>query len=272
MGERGKKADKMKDKIIAVDLGGTNIRVGIVQISKSSRKVLKYDKGPTPKTEKELVDVMIKMISYFDSKDVIGIGVGSPGPLANGVILNPPNLPFKNYNLKKVLQYRFKKKVVIENDAKCVALAEAKLGCRKKNFIILTLGTGIGGGIIMDNKLYTGSHGYAGEIGGLVIDNGKSFETLWKEKSNKIKELLENNDKKEVTRISRYLGQGIASLINVFDPEVVVLMGGAREAGNKFLDMIKKEAKEYVVLPSVPTIQWSKINHPGILGASLLIK
>jgi len=259
-------------KIIAVDLGGTNLRVGIVQINGNSRKILRYNKNPTPKKEKELVDLMVKMISEFDSKDVIGIGVGSPGPLANGIIINPPNLPLRNFNLKGFLEKKFKKKVVVENDAKCVALAEAKLGCKKKNFIILTLGTGIGGGIILDHKLYTGSHGYAGEINGIVLDNGKSFETLWKEKGKRIKELFENNDKEQINKVSNYLGQGIGSLINVFDPEVVILMGGARENGDKFLGLIKKQVKEYVVLPTIPDIKWSKLEHPGIMGASLLVR
>lgn len=255
-------------KVIAVDLGGTNLRVALVK----GKKVLRYDKRPTPKNRDDLLNLMVKMISEIIDKDVKGIGVGSPGPLANGIILNPPNLPFRNFNLKKFLQDKFKKRVIIENDAKCVALAELKYGCKKKNFIILTLGTGIGGGIIIDGGLYKGSHGYAGEINGLVIDDGKSFEKLWKEKEKKIKELFEKRDFNELEKVSKYLGQGIASLINVFDPEIVILMGGAREAGEPFLDMIKKHTKNYVVLPTIPDIKWSKLKHPGILGASLLVK
>lgn len=256
------------NKVIAVDLGGTNLRVALVE----GKKVLKYIKNKTPKTKNELLQVIVDSISQLITKDVRAIGVGSPGPLANGVILNPPNIPFKNFNLKKFLENKFKKRVVIDNDAKCVALAELKLGVRKKNFIILTLGTGIGGGIIINGEIYHGSHGYAGEVCGLVIDNGKHFETLWKEKKGNIMDLIKNKEKNKLEKISKYLGQGIASLINVFDPEVVVLMGGAREAGKPFLDMIKKHTKEYVVLPTIPEIKWSKIEHPGILGASLLVR
>ena len=69
-----------------------------------------------------------------------------------------------------------------------------------------------------------------------------------------------------------HMGQGIGSLINVFDPEIVILAGGVRETGSVFLNMIKKEAKKYSVLPRTTPIQWSKLNHPGTLGASLLIK
>lgn len=258
----------MSDKIIAVDLGGTSMRVGLVD----GTGIAKYNKKATPKKREELLKQLSEMIQEIMEKDVKGIGVGSPGPLANGIILNPPNLPFKNFNLKKYLQDKFKRKVVIENDAKCVALAELKLGCKRKNFIILTLGTGIGGGIIIDNKLYTGSHGYAGEVCGIVLEKGKNFEQLWKEKKGQIKLLFDKKDKKGLEKVSDHLGQGIASLINIFDPEVVILMGGAREAGKPFLDIIKRHVKKYVVLPTIPEIKWSELEHPGIMGASLLIK
>lgn len=255
------------NKIVSLDIGGTNTRVALVK----NGRVLKYLKEPTPKCKEDFLRNIVDMITKVIDKDVKAVGVGCPGPLANGVILNPPNLPLKNFNLEKFIKNKFGKKVVIENDAKCVALAELKLGCKKKNFVILTLGTGIGGGIIIDNKLYIGSHGYSGEISGIVLDNGKNFEDLWKEKKLQIHELFEKRDFKELDKVSKYLGQGIASLINVFDPEVVILMGGVREVGKSFLDMIKKHTKNYVILPSIPDIKWSKLDHPGILGASLLV-
>lgn len=255
-------------KIIAVDLGGTNIRVALVE----NNKVLEYLKEPTPKNKDKLLEKMSEMISSLISEDVKAIGVGSPGPLANGVIKNPPNLPFRNFNLRKYLRDKFGKRVVVENDAKCVAFAELKFGCRKKNFIILTLGTGIGGGVIINRELYKGDNGYAGELGHIILDKGKDMESLWKEKNKSIKELFENKDKKTLERVSNYLGQGIGSLINVFDPEIVILMGGVRENGNRFLAMIRKQARKYVILPNMPEIKFSKIDHPGILGASLLVK
>ena len=268
------------NKVIAVDLGGTNLRVGLVE----GKKVLKYIKKPTPKTKKLLLDLMVSMISQVINKDVKGIGIGSPGPLKDGVIKNPQNIALKNFDLQGFLKKKFNTKVVVGNDADVVAMAEARYGVKKKNFFILTLGTGIGGGIIINGRLYRGQ-GYAGELGSVYTHDGKTMEDLWKEMRFKcrkyfgremlVKELLKSKDKNAKSILNdtaKYLGQGIASLINVFDPEVVVLKGGVREAGNKFLGMIRREANKYNLLPKKVNVQWSKLDHPGILGASLLVK
>ena len=271
----------MAGKVIAVDLGGTNLRVSLVK----DNKVVKYIKNKTPKTQKELENLLFQGIEELIDKDVKGIGIASAGPLEKGIIRNPPNLPLRNYNIKAALEKKFKKKVEVCNDAHSVAFAESKLGVKKKNFIVLTIGTGVGGGIIIDGKLYEG-RGYGGEMGHIILDNGKSFEKLvgWKytkELSKKafgkellIGDLLKMNTSKSkeiLNTITIHLAQGIASLINVFDPEVVVLAGGVKETGSKYLNMIKKEVKKYVILPRTTPIQWSKLEHPGTLGASLLI-
>ena len=267
-------------KIIAVDLGGTNLRVSLVQ----NNKVLRYIKNDTPKTKRELLKVLYDSIKILMSKDVVGIGVGSPGPLLNGVIKNPPNIPLRNFNLKKALEKKFKRKVVIENDVHCVAIAEAKIGCKKKDFIVFAFGTGIGGGIIINNKLYLGQ-GYAGEFGHITLHNGKYFEDLWKEtrgyiqehfgKDVLIKDLVNMNNKEAnilLESLTDNIGQGIASAINIFDPEIVILNGGFKEAGDILLNKIRKQAKKHIILPRDTPITWSKLEHPGTIGASLLIE
>ena len=274
------KISKNKEKIIAVDLGGTNLRVSLV----CNNKILRYIKNDTPKTKRELLKVLYDSIKLLMCKDVIGIGVGSPGPLVNGVIKNPPNIPLRNFNLKRELEKRFHKKVVVENDVHCVALAELKLGCKKKNFIVFAFGTGIGGGIVIDGKLYLGQ-GYAGELGHITLSNGKYFEVLWQENSRYIKEhfgkdilikdliKMKNKEAEMVLEsISDHMGQGIASVINIFDPEVVILNGGIKETGDALLDRIKKHARQHIILPRDTPIIWTKLDHPGTLGASLLIK
>ncbi|MEK6945355.1 MAG: ROK family protein [Nanoarchaeota archaeon] len=270
----------MSGKVVAVDIGGTNLRAGLV----SGKKVITYIKTATPKVKEDFLRALEETISRVITKNVKAIGVGSPGPLKNGIILNPPNLPLKNFNLKKFLENKFKKKVVIENDAACVALSELVYGVRKKNFVILTLGTGVGGGIIIDGKLYRGK-GNAGELGHMIIDNKKDLEFYWKnykKLSEKnfgrvltINELCTSRNKKAkniLKYVTTHLAEGITNLIDGFDPEVIVLMGGAREAGKKFIDLVKKDIKGMAIIKDHPDIRWSRIKHPGILGASLLVR
>ncbi len=272
------------NKTIAIDLGGTNLRVALVV----GNKIKKYIKKPTPKDKKAILKEMCVFISQLMDKNVKGIGIASPGPLDSkkGIIQNPPNLPFKNFNLKKYLEKKFSVPVEISNDASCVAIAEARLGCKKDNFIVLTIGTGIGGGIVINKEVYSGK-GLGGELGHIILDNGKYFEKLGAGK--RLKELTKKNfgeeldvidliklnnpkSKKVLEELSKYVGQGIASLINVFDPEIVVLNGGVKESGNKYLNMIRKNADKYVIFPRKTKIIWSKLEHPGVLGASLLVK
>ena len=125
----------------------------------------------------------------------------------------------------------------------------------------------------------------AGELGHLIIDDGKYFEELAAGK--RLKQLTRKHFKKELVitdllkmknekakkildELSMYLGQGIASLINSFDPEVVILNGGVKESGSAYLKLIKKQTKKYMIIPRKPNIQWSKLKHPGVLGASLI--
>lgn len=265
--------------VVAVDLGGTNLRVSLVR----NKKIIRYIKNNTPKTHDELLKVMFESISLVITPEVKGIGVGSPGPLENGIIKNPPNLPFKNFNLKKALEAKFKKKVVIENDVKVVGLAEARLGCKKKNFIVIAFGTGIGGGIIVDGKLYVGRN-FAGELGHIVLKDGKYFEILWQETRKKIKEtfgkdiliaelikMQDNKAKMILEEMYDYIGMGLGSLINVFDPDIIIINGGFKEAGEMLLIKIREYAKKYSILPHETDIKFSELDHPGTLGASLLV-
>ena len=268
------------NKIIAVDLGGTFLRTGIVK----NNKIIEYIKKETPKNKKDIVKELFSSIESLMTKDIMAIGVASVGPLKNGIIKNPPNLPFKTLNIKKVIKKKFKKRVEVANDAGCVALAEEKLGCKKNNFLVLTLGTGIGGGIILDGKLETGE-GYGGELGHIQIDKERDFEDVWQDIRKRyrkefggrtlIKDLLKMKNpkaKKFLKELSVCLGQGIASLIAVFDPEIIVLSGGVKETGSVFLNMVKKQAIKHTMIPKKPEIKWTTLEHPGILGAALLVE
>lgn len=272
---------KKGDDVIAVDLGGTNLRAALIR----NNKILKFIKIRTPSKKNNLLNAISDIIKEVWGDNVNGIGIGTPGPLKNGFIINPPNIDLKNFDLKDYIQKKFDIRTEVDNDAKCVALAELILGVRKKNFFVLTLGTGIGGGVVIDGKLYNKGD-LGAELGNIYLDEGKKFEDLVGGRAIKIitKEkfkreidfiqLVNMKDKKAVKIIdylTEKLGKGIGSLINIFNPEIVVLAGGMREAGEGFLDIVRKKAKKYIFLPREYEIVWSKLEEPGLLGAGLLI-
>lgn len=275
-----------KTDIIAVDFGGTNLRVALVR----KNRIIKIIKNKTPKTKKGIIDLMhssIKsLVDEFGKSKIKGIGIASPGPLQNGILINPPNIPFRDFNLKKSIYDKFKIKTYVENDANCVAISESKLGVKKKNFIVLTIGTGIGGGIIINGELYKGQ-GLGGELGHIFLSKNKDFENLASGtnlkrvtrrkfgKEHVIDDLLKRRDKKSKLIVEdevEFLAQGIGSLINVFDPEVVVLNGGMRESGEALLKKISGKLPKYQIIKRKVPIRWAKLKHPGLIGASLLVK
>lgn len=165
---------------IGVDLGGTNISAGIVS---SSGKVIMREKIPTMVSAggKTVVNRLALIISMLLQKapsgirkKIVGIGVGIPGMVEHekGIVHEPPNIPaLDGVNVKKFIQNKFKKPAFIANDANAHALGEHMFGAGKgtKNMICITLGTGLGGGIILNNHLYVGSFENAGEFGHIVI-------------------------------------------------------------------------------------------------------
>ena len=244
-------------EVIAIDIGGTYMRFAYVK----NGKIHDYLRRDTPKNKNDILNELVNGIKDYVNKNTKGIGVSCAGFIEDGIIKDSPNLPLENTNLKRYLQSKFKKNVKIENDANCVALAERKFGVKKKNFFILTLGTGVGGGIIINGQLYKGKGG-GGELGSIIINQGKNLEYYFKK------------SKESTAKMSDYIGQGIASLTQVLDPEIVVLSGGMKNLGKTFLNQIRQKTKKHcslLVLKS-PEIKWSGLKHPGLIGASLLFK
>lgn len=164
---------------VGVDLGGTNISVGVVN---SDFKIIGRAKVKTnaPRNEKEIFEDIIYCVEKACDKsgikvsDVVSIGVGTPGSVncETGVVEFCNNLNFNNAPIKEYIENKLKKPVYVTNDANCAALAEKKIGAGKgtKDFIAITIGTGIGSGIFVGNKMLTGVNGAAGEVGHMVID------------------------------------------------------------------------------------------------------
>ena len=168
---------KQEKYAIGVDLGGTNVKVGIVsQNGKIIKKVsveTKAQGGP-----EKVIQQIKKGIDEVLNKNELrihGIGIGSPGTVSTkkGTVEDPPNLPgWEKVNLGKIIQKEFKIDVKVENDANAAAIGEMIFGAGKsyESFVMVTLGTGVGGGIIYNRKLFRGEFGAAGEIGHISID------------------------------------------------------------------------------------------------------
>lgn len=167
---------------IGVDLGATTIKVGIVgkngnipdQLSVDS----KANKGPAVVIQ-QIIFAVQELISRYKISECSGIGIGAPGVVSStdGTVQHPPNFTdWTKVDLGKNIRKAFKLPVFIENDANCAAMAEARYGAgiEFKDFLFVIWGTGVGGGIILDRKIFHGPHGGAGEIGHISIDyNGR---------------------------------------------------------------------------------------------------
>jgi glucokinase len=217
----------MKEKYsIGVDLGGTKVKVGIV--NGNGRIIQRVSVSTFAEEGPEKVIAQIKKGIYSllltNKKQIQGIGIGSPGTVSSkkGTVENPPNLPgWKKVHLGRIITKEFGLPTFVENDANAAAIGELIYGAGKdiKNFIMITLGTGVGGGIIYNGKLFRGEFGGAGEIGHITIDyNGPKCncgsygcletylgnkyitknisEKLKKNKSSLIYKLTDNNLKK----------------------------------------------------------------------------
>lgn len=288
---------------LCLDIGGSKINAGLI----SGRKIIRNKKISTgaKKGRKAVIKNIISITREFFNNKVSDVCVGIAGQInyKKGIIVASPNLPFKNCKLEKILKREFRKPVFIENDANCFTLAEAKYGAAKgyKNIVGVTLGTGIGGGIIINNKIYHGWQGTAGEIGHMTISSEKEkcscgqsghfeilasgtamvniYKNLTGKKKNtfKIENLAIKGDKRALQTIkimSKYLGIGLANIINILNPEIIVIGGGMARV-NLLWSKLKTETYKRVLyspLKRTKIVKTKLDDDAGILGASLITK
>ncbi len=162
---------------VGVDLGGTSIKIGLVDEKGKIHDKTAIDSlaHEGPKTVINQIIKGIKQLRKRDDHGILGIGIGSPGTIRTkkGTVEDPPNFPgWGKIHLGNVIKKEFKTDVFVENDANAAAIGELIYGAGKKfnNFILITLGTGVGGGIIINKKIYRGEVGGAGELGHVTID------------------------------------------------------------------------------------------------------
>jgi len=290
-----------REYLIGVDLGGTKIEAGLVDLN---GKVVKKIIIPTEaaKGKQRVIDNIVYAVNKLRKDIIIGVGVGIPGPTdyRRGIAINPPNLPgWKEVPLKRILEEKLHLNVAVENDAKCFALAEYKCGYEKKvqNLVGVTVGTGIGSGIIINGKLYRGYMDSAGEIGHMkIVDDGikcgcgnhgcleqyasgKAIERMFFEATRKklpadeIAQLIKVNAKARqvIEKAAMYLGRGLANVAVTLSPEVIVVDGGVAQIKN-FVKLAEKEALNHMkILPKKVPIVESKTEDAGILGAAGIV-
>ena len=249
----------------------------------------------TPKDDLEHFLVMITALveplmekAKKDKTKVAGIGLGVPGPLnKEGRLLDLPNLPIlNNVKLGQVLEKRLGLPVFLDNDANCFVRAEARLGAGKKyeNFFGLTIGTGIGGGWWHKDEVYAGAHLGAGEPGHIIIDykNGIDLETAYQKlmqgSGAKLAEEAYRGDvlaQKAFAEFGQYLGIVLADIVNLIDPQAIVLGGGVAQVSDLFLAQTKKTMRQYIISAEARKVKILKSKlgaQAGAIGAALLIK
>jgi ROK family protein (putative glucokinase) len=276
----------MQKYIIGIDLGGTKISGAI---SNEYGKILHEITVQT--LAKEGADAVVGRIKgvireLMDhqravSEEIIGVGIGSPGPLdaKKGIIVNAANLPgFVNLPLVDLIEKEFKVKAYIENDANAAALGELWFGAGRgcKNFVFITVSTGVGSGIIINGDIYQGNTSNAGEVGHMTLEpegprcncgnygclealaSGPAIERIANERLAKCGDSMLNNYKKVTSKevfeaaakgdklanevvsyCMNYLGIGMANVVSLLDPEKIIIGGGVSKAGAVVFDTIR---------------------------------
>ena len=282
--------------ILAIDIGGTMIKYGLVS---SDGKILSTNKIKT-EASKGLNNILNKIDNIFKGykeNNPVGIAVSGTGQI-NGmigkVIGGNPIIPnWIGTNLVKILEEKYNLPAVLENDVNCVALGEKWIGAGKdlSNFICLTIGTGIGGGIILNNQLFRGENFVAGEFGHTLIKKGE-FEQfasttalirLVKEKTGKIlngKEIFDL-EKKEIVEYQEVISEwienltdGLSSIVYCFNPANIILGGGVIEQGEPLINKIKNSLFKKIgpQFKEKLNITQAKLgNNAGMIGASYLL-
>ena len=296
----------MNDVVLAVDLGGTNIRMAAV---KSDGTILHHAKHPTPPnlSPERLLDLTAELADECRTglaadSTVVGIAFAPPANVtADGVLHNLPNIPgLDGYDLKTGLTQKLGLPATIENDATAAAIGENWLGASRdvNSSIIVTLGTGVGGGIIIDGKPLRGPDGGAGKIGHICVEpdghpcgcgsrgcveqyaSATAIERMALEagmttsNSHEVYDAYRKGDERATDvfqKMGRYLGIMLGGLVNALNPEMIVIGGGVAAAWDAFHEHARREI-DYRAFPEpakrAHLVRGELGDDAGILGAA----
>ena len=271
---------------IGIDLGGTNIRGGLIAENSLQHILSKNINAQGSVTE--VLEELYQLTDQIIIPDVKSIGIGVPGlvDIKNGMVYDVVHIPsWKEVPLKKIMQERYGVPVFINNDANCFALGEYYFGQSTKvdSMIGLTIGTGLGSGLIINQKLYNGKNGGAGEFG-MVDYLDKFYEyyaagQFFKNVHNVSGELVFEDAKKgNITALKMYdemgahLGNFIKILLYSLDVDLIVLGGSVRHAMPFFTKMMWQQIETFAFKKSLKNleIKVSELQNAGVLGAAYL--
>lgn len=313
-----------KKWMIGVDLGGTNIVVGVLPIDGGNGNVLALKSEPTDaeRGAKYVVDKIVLLIEEARAEvvaehggtrtDFAGIGIGAPGPLnrATGTVIQSPNLGWRNFPLRDLISNAVNLPAVLDNDANCATYGEWWLGAGRNvdTLIGLTLGTGIGGGIVLNGEIFHGVSDAAGEIGHMTIEaNGRkcpcgnygcleayasgpaiarrAIEGLEAGVESLLADLVSDRLEQitaatvyeaaihgdpyanEVMReTAKFLGAGVANVINIFNPDMIVISGGVTKAGDHLFVPLRSEVRRRAFKSALDACQICPAQLPGTAG------
>lgn len=278
----------MKRAYIGIDVGGTKM----TSVLFDGKNILSDFTLATPKDDLKHFVIMLKALvdplldkAKTDKLKVQKIGIGIPGVLneTKEQVVKCANLGIlEGVNLAKILREEFDFEIKLDNDADCFLHAEVKLGAGKgyKNIYGITLGTGIGGSWWNNGQTYCGSHGTASEIGHTIINNTElisledAYHKLTQNNPGQLAEEAYRGDvlaEKVFKEVGFLLGVSFSNIINLLDPELIIIGGGVAESGDLFLSEVKKTVEKYSIVSQKIKIVKAKLGPmAGAIGASLL--
>jgi glucokinase len=288
-------------QVLGIDVGGTKVEIASVV----DGRALDPQQIPTPLEDSEsLIDGIESLARQVIERDgqpeAVGVGVPSQIDFATGTVVASVNIPLEGVSLREELEHRFGVPVFVDNDANVAALAEAEWveGGPAHHLVMLTLGTGVGGGVIIDGRVFRGATGLGAELGHMVIQadglkcpgrtcpnygcleaycSGSALERAAGMPGKEVEKRARSGDaeaQKHLDDLGRWLGVGISNLVNIFEPQHIVIGGGlGSSASDLFLDTAIAEARSRALPAGCERLQVSLArggSDAGVIGAGFL--
>jgi glucokinase len=272
--------------IIGIDLGGTNIRAGSV-IGKDIAQI-KTERINSQLPAEDIIQQIFNITDSLVTDEVFGIGIGVPGLIMEdrGIVFDVINIPsWKEVPLKNIMEERYQVPVLINNDANCFAVGEYYFGkgYGSSSMIGITIGTGLGTGIIANGKLYSGKNCGAGEFGMIdYLDNyleyyaaGQFFQNVYNIDGEQVFQKASQGDPsalKMYEEFGKHLGNAVKIILYALDPARIVFGGSVRKAWPFFRQSMWSGIQTFAYKQSIQnlTIEVSELENSGILGAAAL--